>query len=251
MSKDLISKGYMEMMKSIHPAATPDSVRRALVVGSDGKGNIGSAIAAKLIEEGFFVKELEKSHGDFSSAPLPHAGKYDSLVLCNGHTHLDWIEDCPEEQVSQIINDTLVCTIKCVQQFVRSQIDTPTRKYIVLIGSMAYSRVLNGSAVYCAAKAAVAHFASCIAWELAPKGFNVICIHPSNTEGTPMTEHTIQGLMRYRSLDRSQAEQYWGAVLPKHQWLQPEDIAEITSFFLSGKCDYLSGSQINLAGGQR
>ena len=76
-------------------------------------------------------------------------------------------------------------------------------------------------------------------------------INPSNTEGTPMTEETIKGLMRYRGLDREQAENYWGAILPKHKWLQPNEIADICSFFVSGKSNYMSGTQIDLSGGQR
>ena len=66
-----------------------------------------------------------------------------------------------------------------------------------------------------------------------------------------MTEETIKGLMRYRYLTRSEAEEYWGASLPKERWLQPADIAETVAFLISGKADYLSGSNIEMAGGQR
>jgi ketoreductase len=116
---------------------------------------------------------------------------------------------------------------------------------------MAYKAVLNGSSPYCAAKAGLAHFARCLAWELAPKAFDVFCVHPSNTKGTPMTEETIKGLMRYRGLDRKEAEAYWGAVLPKWQWLLPENIADLVSFLVSGKAEYLSGANLDMAGGQR
>ena len=66
-----------------------------------------------------------------------------------------------------------------------------------------------------------------------------------------MTRKTIEGLMRYRHLTLEQATAYWGAVLPKDHWLQPEEIADTVYHLISGKADYQSGANIELAGGQR
>ena len=249
--KFAMSLNYIDFQKEKHPACEKDGKRSAVVFGSDKKSNIGSAIAKKLRSDNFYVVEHNRDSCDLSKDNIKFKGNEDSLILSNGHMHLDWIEDFPEEEVFKIINDTLISSIRATNQFVRQTLEMPHKKYIIFIGSMAYKSVLNGSSVYCASKAGISQFARCIAWELAPKGYNVISINPSNTENTPMTEKTIRGIMRYRSLNRQSAEGYWGSILPKKEWLQSDEIAEVASFFLSGKADYMSGSQVDLAGGQR
>jgi NAD(P)-dependent dehydrogenase (short-subunit alcohol dehydrogenase family) len=250
-SKFTLSNNYIDEQKSEHPAQVKKSNRRAIVVGSDFTSNIGFHIGNKFTENGIHVKSFNKNIMDMISNYLPINEDDDILVLANGYTYLDWIENLNDSQISQMINDTFLASVRATNQFVQKTIKTHYKKYIIFIGSMAYKNVLNGSSVYCASKAAISHFSKCIAWELAPKGYNVVTINPSNTEGTPMTEETIRGLMRYRNLTEKEAKKYWGATLPKHNWLQPEEIADICSFFISGKADYMSGTQIDLAGGQR
>jgi NAD(P)-dependent dehydrogenase (short-subunit alcohol dehydrogenase family) len=251
MSKFSLSNNYIEQQKSEHPSINKKTNRKAIIVGSNFKENIGAFIADKFSKNGIIVESFNKDALDMSSGNLPIDEDSDILVLANGYTYLEWIENLDDEQITTMINDTFLASVRAANQFVKKTINNPYKKYIIFIGSMAYKNVLNGSSVYCASKAAISHFSKCIAWELAPKGYNVVTINPSNTEGTPMTEKTIKGLMRYRDLSREDAEKYWGAVLPKHKWLQPEEISDICSFFIRGKADYMSGSQIDLAGGQR
>lgn len=250
MSKFSLSTDYIEFQKTLHPAILKEADRKAIIVGSD-KGNIGLSIEEKFASEGIKVRSFNKSTLDMTSEELPVEGDEDILVLANGYTYLDWIENLEDGEISRMIGDIFLASVRATNQFVKKTIDSPNRKYIIFIGSMAYKNVLNGSSVYCASKAAISHFSKCIAWELAPKGYNVVTINPSNTKGTPMTEQTIQGLMRYRKLSRSEAQGYWASSLPKHSWLNSEEIAEICNFFISGKSDYMSGTQIDLAGGQR
>jgi NAD(P)-dependent dehydrogenase (short-subunit alcohol dehydrogenase family) len=250
MSKESISKSYMEEQKERHGWKLMKATRRALITGADNKNSIGESIAQKLAAEGFYLTLLTKEKNDITHG-LPQTNPNDTLVCCHGFSHLDWIENISHLNIEETISVNLTGSIMAVRDFVRDTIDKPYKKYIVLTGSMAAFSVLNGSAAYCAAKAGLAHFVRCAAWELAPKGFLVFGVHPSNTEGTPMTEETIQGLMRYRDLSREEAEAYWGASLPMQNWLQPQDIAETVAWLVSGKADYLSGANIPLAGGQR
>src|SRR4051812_28380925 len=217
MDKEQISRSYLEETKAKYLTGDePRSVRRATVVGSDSfddrSGNIGWAISDKLRHSFDVVFEFNRTTLNKSLVPYDVC---DTLVLCNGFSWLDWIENQPDDKITQAINDSLTTSIVQTKRFVQQTLDKPGPKYIVYIGSMAYRSVLNGSAPYCAAKAGLAHFAKCVAWELAPKNYNVFCVNPSNTEYTPMTAHTIRGLMRYRNLSRDDAERYWGATLPK------------------------------------
>jgi NAD(P)-dependent dehydrogenase (short-subunit alcohol dehydrogenase family) len=179
-------------------------------------------------------------------------GPYNTLIMCHGVTHLDWFEDAPIEKLKEVVDVNLSGTINITQAFVKGMLDKPWRKRIIIIGSMAYKAVLNGSAVYCASKAALSHLTKCLAWELAPKAFDVYCIHPSNTEGTPMAEDTRIGLMRYRGLDQKQAMDYWNDGMIRNKSLQCNDISDLVMHLLSDKeTGYLSGSQFDLAGGLR
>lgn len=250
MSKEALSGSYIESMKGKHPAV-PLTTHYTIIAGSDRKSNIGHAIASQLRKERHLVEEFCKDDHDLGRERYNFSPSATSLVLANGRSYMDWIEKQSDEEIEEMLNDNLRGSIRAARDFVKATIHTPQRKNIIFIGSMAHKAVLNGSSVYCAAKAGLAHFSRCLAWELAPKGYNVFCVHPSNTEGTPMTEETIRGLMRYRELSREQAEQYWGASLPRHQWLQPQDLANLVSFLLSGKADYLSGADLNMGGGQR
>lgn len=251
MAKFKISQSYIEIEKQKHPASQKKYNRKAIVIGSNKKTNIGHHISEKLKKDGFSIKEFSKSSIDMSRDNLTIKGDEDALILSNGYTHLDWIENFPEEEIIRVINDTLIASIRASHQFINKTINSKHKKYIVFIGSMAYNKVLNGSSIYCTAKAGIAHFARCLAWELAPKGYNVLAIHPSNTENTPMTNATINGLMEFRGLNRKEAEDYWGSILPKRSWLQPKEVGNVVSYFLSGDSDYMSGGQIELSGGQR
>lgn len=251
MSKATIASNYIEQQKDEHGAKGFPTYRRVLLTGAERDMSIGQAIGRRLISEGMDVRLPSKAEMDIREGFNHEISRGDTLICCHGLTHLDWIEDQDNDRIQEVIDVNLTGTIKLVSDWVDATILDPHKKYIVLTGSMAAFNVLNASAPYCAAKAGLAHFVKCIAWELAPKGYTVFGIHPSNTEGAPMTEDTIQGLMRYRGIQRWEAEAYWGAVLPKTKWLQPEDIAETVAWLISGKADYLSGANIPLAGGQR
>lgn len=256
-NKSRVSWDYMTNQKARHAGKEIRPVRRVLITGADKSNSIGAAIEKKLQACVYETARLEVDVRDNAmqiraailksfEGQLP-----DALVMSHGVTHLDWFEDCPEEKIRDIIDVNLIGSAIVAQEFVKLTIEEPCAKSIVSIGSMAYRAVLNGSAAYCASKAGLAHLMKCLAWELAPKGYSVFSVHPSNTEGAPMSEDTIQGLMRYRGLNRQEAEAYWGASLPKARWLQPQDIADEVEILLSGRVEYLSGGNIEMAGGQR
>jgi NAD(P)-dependent dehydrogenase (short-subunit alcohol dehydrogenase family) len=260
MSKEAVHASYLESMKAEHgskPVPPQYTQRRALVIGSNRfDGNIGSAIAEALTDEGFDVidppiSELDATVASHTRDALRSFPGTDTLVLANGYTYMDWIEDYPPEEIFKVVNHSLIGSMVATHQFVRETIEDPYHKHIVYIGSMAAKGVLNASAPYCAAKAGLMHFCKCMGWELTPKGYSVFVVNPSNTEGTPMTERTIKLIMNYREMDREQAEAYWSSINLKNRWLQPEDIAETVCWLVSGKAGYMSGSAIDLSGGQR
>lgn len=247
-TKNEVSSSYLETLMNEHGEKPRDTARIVLITGAGKPNSIGSTIARR-IEEG--KTEIDFWMDDIRYVELPLMSGYDTLIMCHGVCHLDWFENAPMEIVQEIFDVNVVGTYRMASKFVRDTIHTDDRKQIVIIGSMAHKAVLNGSAAYCASKAALAHLVRCMAWELAPKGFDVYIIHPSNVEGAPMSEETIKGLMRYRDMSRKQAESYWNDSPIRSQSLTMSEIAELVHFIVTKNPVWLSGTQLDLGGGQR
>lgn len=256
LTKDEIQRRYMDKIRASAPRE--DRKERQVCVIGCSPGNIGEAIVKRCNGLHMEVTGYDKDKIDVTDHRAVYSffrksdeEKFDTLVLANGYTHLDWFENMPWTEAYKIFDTTLVGSALAAQAWVAQTIDDPWIKRLVFIGSMAYRNVLNGSAIYCAAKAGLAHLTECLGWELTPKGYRVFCVHPSNVEGTPMTEKTIFDLGRYRGLTREQAEAYWGAVNLMPRWLDANDVAETVRHIVNGEHDYQSGSNIELRAGQR
>jgi NAD(P)-dependent dehydrogenase (short-subunit alcohol dehydrogenase family) len=246
------SSNYLRQLLDLHGHKkwNPSDIR-AIIVGATKNNSIGQAIAKRLAASKICSRIWGTDFDVRDDQNLPSFQNRNVLILSHGVTYLDWFEDLPYEKMKAILDVNLYGTARTIQTFVKANIYANERKRIIIIGSMAHRCVLNGSAVYCASKAGVAMLGRCLAWELTPKGFDVFMIHPSNTEGTPMSEETIEGLMRYRFLARKEAEAYWNDSPIRSHILQTDEIAELVMDLLKPHTTYLSGCQIELAGGQR
>lgn len=253
-SKEKVASGYLNETKMMHfgKKLLPADQRKILITGVSFN-NIGTKIANALWQYNKTTCDIVDFNlcDDVHIIEMLHAHQYDTIIICHGYTDLNWIEDQSFEQISEMINSNLTSQIKIASEFVRNTIQHNYKKQIIFIGSMAGKAVLNGSSPYCAAKAGLQHFVKCIAWELAPKGYDVFLINPSNVEDSPMSEKTIKDLMRYRNLSEQEAREYWSAVKPKEKFLTKNEIAEIVSSLVEGKMEYMSGSSFDLVGGQR
>jgi NAD(P)-dependent dehydrogenase (short-subunit alcohol dehydrogenase family) len=249
--KDDIHEEYIQTFPLV--TNLPDQ-RHAVVVGARD-GNIGAEIGYTLNDEGWNVTLTNLEGCDASKqsdvVELLEENKPDTLICCTGWVHLDWIENFPTIEMELIIRNNLLAPIMLTREFVRFTVHTDYIKHIVYIGSMAYRKVLNASSVYCATKAGLAHFAQCMAWELTPKGYRVYCVHPGNVEDTPMTRKTIEGIARYRNIPDFDAKEYWASSKLLDKWLQPEDIANVVSWLVSGQAEHLTGANLDMAGGLR
>jgi NAD(P)-dependent dehydrogenase (short-subunit alcohol dehydrogenase family) len=246
MSKDIIQETYMRKILSEHgwkKQVLPTDMFIA-ITGTTNEDSIGRAIYDKIYPDIFACNDdVVIEDFDFK--------EFNGLVMCHGYTYMDWLENISDEEIQKIIDVNLFGSIRLIKQFVRHTIDEPYRKKIISIGSMAHNKILNGSAAYCASKAGLNMFIRCAAWELAPKGYDVYIIHPSNVVDTPMARDTIKHLMRYRNLTEIEANAYWSANNPRETFLTKEEIVRHVEYILRNDVEYLSGCPIELAGGQR
>lgn len=252
--KEQISSAYLEDKKSRHGSKKFPEDRKILITGVSN-GNIGEGIAERMEVVGE-VRVIREDEYDLTNSldaaeALRSMPDIDTLILCHGYTNLDWVEDQQPDQIAKMISVNLTSHINLISGFARMTIDANYKKTILVIGSMAASAVLNGSSPYCAAKAGLQHFIKCVAWELAPKGFDVYIINPSNVENSPMSDQTIRDLARYRVMSMAEAVEYWSANNPRSGFLSKDEIADLTLHLVRGWYPYLSGTPLNLGGGQR
>jgi len=251
MSKQ-VSADYTSAMKYVFLNKSTYVNRRTAAIFGVSENNIGESISKKLNlnHRVDTITEEEMDLRDVTKISLFPFSKYDTFIFNNGFTNLDWIENQTPYNISQAITINLTSNIIATREIVRQTMGDRQIKIIIFIGSMAHSHVLNGSAPYCAAKAGLQHFARCISYELAPKGYRVYCVNPSNVQDSPMSEKTIKGLMEYRGLTRVEAEAYWAAECPMGTFLRKDEIADVVEFLLTEKARYMSPC-IDLPGGQR
>jgi NAD(P)-dependent dehydrogenase (short-subunit alcohol dehydrogenase family) len=248
-TKAQVSSEYLSQQKEKYGNVPWNQDCCVLVTGTKFPDSIGAHIASSLLSRGRPVKTYNEDllTSNLESEELG----YTALVMCHGATYLEWFEEAPLAELHNVLDVNLKATVNLVQAYVKQTKDLRERKKIIAIGSMAYNHPLNGSAVYCASKAGLAMLMKCLAWELAPKGYDVYCIHPSNVADTPMTRETIQGLIRYRNLSVAEAINYWNDSPIRDCILTKQEIAGLVSYLLSPNTGYLSGAQLELGGGQR
>lgn len=253
--KSRISSDHLATLMAEHGGKLYPQQRKIYMTGDERPGSIGETIRMQLMN--YPDVDITSCPFDLTVYGALERGEgnklkdFTDLIMCHGKMHLDWFEEAPLGELIDVVAVNLIGTIQMVQTFVQATIRNQHRKTIIGIGSMAYKAVLNGSAAYCASKAGMAHLMKCLAWELAPKGYDVYCIHPSNTLDTPMSEATILGLMRYRNMTREEAEAYWNDSTIRSESLTKNEIADLVEHLLLNRNPYLSGCNLELGGGQR
>lgn len=215
--------------------------KRGIVVGH-AVGNIGETITQYLNKKGHDIVACNDMNGREQG---------DLFIFCNGHTELEWIGEQEHENITTQVRSNMEATIQMINQIVDRNIYNEVWKRIIIIGSMAYNNVLNGSSAYCAAKAGINQYAKCAAYELAKKGWLVTVINPGNVLDTPMTNKVKSQLQNLHDIDMDAAEEYWQKVNNLGEFVTKKDIAKMVKFLLKPEARFLSGSSLDLRGSNR
>jgi pteridine reductase len=208
----------------------------ALVTG--GTGRVGSAVAARLEQEGFVVKAAGRADGDLSSATEARAlieraaeelGGLDLLV----NAAADGFEPRPFEEVSEedweralgvAAKGSFFVTQAAVPHLRRSEL-----ALVVMIEDVAAYQAWPSFAAHCAAKAAQAMLTRVLARALAPE-IRVCGIAPG-----PVAVESGQE-------ERRAAETLLGRTG------SPEDVADAVIYLT--KADFVTGTSIVVDGGR-
>lgn len=112
---------------------------------------------------------------------------------------------------------------------------------IVFIASRAADSPSIGNAVYSASKGAIISYSKCLGLEVAPQKIRVNCICPAMV-WTDLIQQ--EGILKE---DLEEAQKRY----PLKRYGQPEDIANLTVYLLSDASAWMTGSCIDITGGEK
>ena len=237
----------------------------AIVTGASG--GIGSAVAEKLIDDGFFVfahynnnkkgvDELAKKLGERSqnlfaikadllnladidkmaSAVLKSFSHVDVLVNNAGAGLYKLITETTEKEWDDIFNLNVKSAYYLTNKFLQSMIDRKKGK-IVNVSSMWGQVGASMEVAYSASKAALIGYTKALAKELAPSNINVNCVCPGVID-TP-----INARFSKEDMDCLAQETPLGRIG------KSSEVAELISFLCSENSNFITGQVIACDGG--
>jgi 3-oxoacyl-[acyl-carrier protein] reductase len=117
------------------------------------------------------------------------------------------------------------------------------RGCVVNFSTAIVRRPLSGTAVYAAAKAGIEGFTRAMALELGPAGVRVNCVAPSLVRSEIWLSAGMPPA-RYEQMLAERAAEY-----PLGRVGEPQDIANLVSFIVSERADWITGAVFPIDGG--
>ena len=244
------------------------SCKDRLAVVTGGMGGIGTAVCARLANEGAKVvatchpSEADrveswvadmKAHGvevsviagDVSTAEggaalmgeiVDHYGPVDILVNCAGITRDSTMKKMTVEQWDAVIDTNLSSVFYVTQPIWNGMIDRGFGR-IINVSSVNGQRGQFGQANYSAAKAGMHGFTMALAYEGAAKGVTVNTVSPGYIE-TAMT-----------AAMRDDVREAIVGGIPMRRMGQPDEIAQAIAFLADDESTYITGANLPVNGG--
>ena len=120
---------------------------------------------------------------------------------------------------------------------------------IINLGSLMSHNAFGEDAAYCAAKTGMLGLTRSLSADLARHNICVNTICPGNIL-TAMLRNTAKAIEKRDGLEPDSWLRDQGQRIPMRRLGQPEDIANVVSFFCSNLADYVTGQTLHVNGGQ-
>ena len=233
---------------------TQDTSPRTAVVTGANRG-IGSAIAQRLVDEGYQVAGISRSgdapegvfgvSGDMRdsasvdaafAAIEEHQGPTEVLVANAGINRDTLVMRMTDEEFTDVVDVNLTGVFRCVRRAAKGMIRRRSGR-IVLISSVVGLYGSPGQVNYAATKAGLVGIARSVTRELGARGITANVVAPGFIE-TAMTE----------DLPEATQKQYLAAI-PAARFGQVEDVADAVTYLASPGAGYISGAVVPVDGG--
>ncbi len=227
-------------------------MRTALVIGASG--DIGFAVAARLLNDGFDVvahcnsskERVEKAFSRCVFADLKDensvkemfaaVGRVDVLVNCAGISKNSLFTDTSADEWNEIFDVNARGVFLTCREAARKMVAYKAGR-IINVSSMWGITGASCEVAYSASKAAVIGLTRALAKELAPSGITVNCVAPGFIN-TKMNAH----------LTRDEVEAFRSEI-PLERLGTPQDVAGAVSFLASTDAAYITGQVLSVDGG--
>lgn len=235
----------------------------ALVCGATGA--IGTAICERLALDGWslylqyytnkdkaqhFVQTLQQTYPaqEFFSVPANFSElsaaeqmtaqifSLQAIVFAGGHAYYGLLEDTKAHDMHKLWQVHVQTPMQLLAQVARKLRQHET-SYVLFIGSIWGAAGAAGEVVYSAVKGAQHSFVKAYAQEVAYNGIRVNAIAPG------FIDTMMNGQLNEQERKTIQEE------IPLQRFGQVTEVANMTSFYLSGQADYVTGQIVHLNGG--
>jgi NAD(P)-dependent dehydrogenase (short-subunit alcohol dehydrogenase family) len=168
-------------------------------------------------------------------------GSLDVLVNAAGIVRSGALEELTVEAIREVLAANLEGTVLATQAML--PLLKAARGCVVNFSTAIVRRPLSGTAVYAAAKAGIEGFTRAMALELGPAGVRVNCVAPSLVRSEIWLSAGMPPA-RYEQMLAERAAEY-----PLGRVGEPQDIANLVSFIVSERADWITGAVFPIDGG--
>jgi NAD(P)-dependent dehydrogenase (short-subunit alcohol dehydrogenase family) len=168
-------------------------------------------------------------------------GSLDVLVNAAGIVRSGALEELTVEAIREVLAANLEGTVLATQAML--PLLKAARGCVVNFSTAIVRRPLSGTAVYAAAKAGIEGFTRAMALELGPAGVRVNCVAPSLVRSEIWLSVGMPPA-RYEQMLAERAAEY-----PLGRVGEPQDIANLVSFIVSERADWITGAVFPIDGG--
>ena len=163
----------------------------------------------------------------------------DGVVHCAGIGFRKPCKMLSSVDVDEVMNSNFKSVV-LLQSVLLSNRKINKNASIVFLASRAAVSPSIGNALYSASKGAIISYANCLALELAPRLIRVNCICPAMV----WTDLILKGGLTKEDLEQEQLK------YPLRRYGKPEDVANLAIYLLSEASSWMTGSSIDLTGGE-
>lgn len=206
--------------------------------------------SAQVATATFDVTDERSVHGAFDAL-----GGAPAAVVANAGVQGDFapIQDHDSDALRRVLDVNVAGVFATIKVAARSMIDSGTRGSIVAMASMAGVNGAPNMPAYAASKAAVIGLVKSASRDLAPHGIRVNAVSPGFIGPGAMWDNQVArqaaaGSQYFASEPAAVAEQMLAAV-PLRRYGSPAEVADVVAYLAGDRSSYVTGANIEVAGG--